>query len=394
VSRHWAFLTTRFTTRLGRGRTLVELCRGLAAAGDRVSVHAGYVDQRLRSTRGVEFSAVRFRGSGLGSSLRSFYRTAGKAGRDADLRVAFDPAAGSGVWRASGGCLAEWVELLKGDRELARMTGLRPRSVHRRLLRHEAQLMRNPDVVVVAPSPLVASQLETRFEATGNRCRVLEPGADCERFRPGLREKFLSELRDAWGLEPEHRVLLFVGGAWARRGVDRLLRAMVELKDHHPDLVAVIVGEDPRAPFFVDLAERLGVRSRVLFVGGLEWVEHAYAAADVVVLPTRYSPAALVPLEALASGLPVVTTDADGSARRLRGLDCVRVVDEAQRPWPSCEKLAAAITELLDPGAFPARGQAARAWAQEHGTDWQLRAWQQLGEELASGTAGGETQGG
>jgi UDP-glucose:(heptosyl)LPS alpha-1,3-glucosyltransferase len=94
-----------------------------------------------------------------------------------------------------------------------------------------------------------------------------------------------------------------------------------------------VIGKGERAPYAA-LAERLGLAERVVWLGARADVERWYAAADAVVLPTRYEPFGNVHLEALASGVPVVASTAAGGA-------------EAIEPGRS-----GAIVDPLDPAAI------------------------------------------
>jgi UDP-glucose:(heptosyl)LPS alpha-1,3-glucosyltransferase len=78
------------------------------------------------------------------------------------------------------------------------------------------------------------------------------------------------------------------------------------------------MGRDDEADSYRALARALGVESRVRFLGPAAHPEVAYAAADVLVLPTIYEPFSNACLEALASGLPVITTRAAGASELLR----------------------------------------------------------------------------
>src|SRR5262249_41778202 len=125
----------------------------------------------------------------------------------------------------------------------------------------------------------------------------------------------------------------------------------------------VVVGHRKYAEFERAAAD-LGVSDRVLFLGHRADPKDAYFAADFLVHPTFYDPCSLVVLEALACGLPVVTTRYNGAAE-LFSPDAGVVVDT-----PHDEAgLAGAITRCLDPAfrltASAAARQAAARWTFE-----------------------------
>jgi len=104
---------------------------------------------------------------------------------------------------------------------------------------------------------------------------------------------------------------LFVGSGFERKGLITAVEALAALGDRDSRLV--VIGRGHRATHEAHAA-RLGVAERIVWLGPRPDVERWYAAADVAVLPTRYEPFGNVHLEALASGLPIVTsTEAGGS---------------------------------------------------------------------------------
>ena len=109
----------------------------------------------------------------------------------------------------------------------------------------------------------------------------------------------------------------------------------------------LVVGKGDTRPYR-RLAERLGLGERVRWLGPRPDVERWYAAADVLVLPTRYEPFGNVHLEALASGLPVVTTTAAGGAEAV-GSECGAIVPpgDPRAVTRALERLRATPSERL-----------------------------------------------
>lgn len=142
-------------------------------------------------------------------------------------------------------------------------------------------------------------------------------GVDAERFRPLSRQT----ARDELGLSASAPVLISVGGLVERKGFHRVLACLPELVRRFPDLQYLIVGG---ASAEGDIEERLrqqaidlGMQSHVCFTGPKKPSELSalYSAADVFVLATSYEGWANVFLEAMACGLPVVTTRVGGNAQ-------------------------------------------------------------------------------
>ena len=110
------------------------------------------------------------------------------------------------------------------------------------------------------------------------------------------------------------RVFLFCGSLIARKGVDLIARAFVQLASEFPDVQLRIAGDGELRQSLKQTLQP--VRERVEFVGFKNWDElpELYASADVLCVPSRYDGWGLVVPEGLASGLPVIATDRMGAA--------------------------------------------------------------------------------
>jgi UDP-glucose:(heptosyl)LPS alpha-1,3-glucosyltransferase len=146
-------------------------------------------------------------------------------------------------------------------------------------------------------------------------------------------------------------VYLYVGDL--RKGARRCILALARLATGR----LLLVSRSEEAPYR-RLAEESGLGDRVIFAGATSQVEHAYAAADALLLPTPYDAFAMVVTEAMACGLPVVVSREAGAceliAHRVNGL----VLNDAT----SVEELAGHMYFLeSDPGSAAALGSAARS---------------------------------
>jgi glycosyltransferase involved in cell wall biosynthesis len=152
-------------------------------------------------------------------------------------------------------------------------------------------------------------------------------------------------------------VLLFVG-AYERKGLDTAIRALARMSVL-AELVAI--GEGRRASL-QRLAQELGVADRVRFSGVREDIASAFSAADAFVFPTRYEPFGMVVAEALASGLPVVTSAAAGAADLIRDGESGFVIADAE----DAGAFATALDRILrDPDYRASLARGARAAVQD-----------------------------
>lgn len=123
--------------------------------------------------------------------------------------------------------------------------------------------------------------------------------------------KVRSAQRKAWRLPERAFVLLAAGRLHPVKGLDVLLEAMTLLPD---DVVLLLAGEGPERPALEDLVETLGLGSRVRFVGWLDQMSDAAAAADLWVAPSRHEPLGNTVLDAWAHEIPVVASRTGGMA--------------------------------------------------------------------------------
>jgi len=182
---------------------------------------------------------------------------------------------------------------------------LRPRWVagaYRKLLR--AFLERCDDIIATSPNYIQSSPVLKPIE---NRCTVIPLGVDVERFSNVNQEAVYECEKMLEGL-PGLRIL-FVGRLVYYKGLDVLLKAVAQV----PGVSCVIVGEGPLKTGLYSLAQRLGILSRVRFIDPLpEYLYPGiYHCANLFVLPSieRTEAFGIVGLEALAAGLPLVTTE-------------------------------------------------------------------------------------
>lgn len=145
------------------------------------------------------------------------------------------------------------------------------------------------------------------------------PNTVDERFSPGPKPQKLLDRYQLHG----RKVLLTVSRLAASeryKGHDRVIRAVAELRDVHPDLVYVVAGDGDDRPRLEQFARDLGLADQVRFIGYVSDAElpDLYRAADVFVMPSTGEGFGIVFLQALASGIPAIGGDSDGSRDPLR----------------------------------------------------------------------------
>jgi UDP-glucose:(heptosyl)LPS alpha-1,3-glucosyltransferase len=235
------------------------------------------------------------------------------------------------VYRAGEGCHRAYL----ASRGTARGRGL----YHRVVLALERRVLEGtPRIAAIAR--MGQEEIRRLYGVDERRVSVVYNGIDLERFHPRNRARDGGAARLEAGIPRDAWVLLFVGSGFQRKGLDYVVEALARLPDRRVRLLVVGKG-NPEA--YRQRAERLGVGARIVWLGPRADVERWYAAADVLVLPTRYEPFGNVHLEALASGVPVVSSvHAGGSEIVQSGINGV-VIDPEQG-----DALAGAVERLRD----------------------------------------------
>ncbi|HEV8471771.1 MAG TPA: glycosyltransferase family 4 protein [Methylomirabilota bacterium] len=223
------------------------------------------------------------------------------------------------VYRAGEGCHRAYLEAMGARYN----RGLR----HRVLLALERRVFETtPRVVAIAAAG--RREIQKLYGVDDARMSVVYNGIDLERFHPRNRALHrLSVLAEA-GVPQAAWVALFVGSGFERKGLATALRGFAAFGDRDSRLLVLGRGQTGA---YEKLAEDLGIAARVTWLGARRDVERWYAGADVLLLPARYEPFGNVHLEALASGVPVVTSRRAGGAEVVTP-ECGAVVDPRDAP--------------------------------------------------------------
>jgi len=160
---------------------------------------------------------------------------------------------------------------------------------------------------VVAISERVRKQVKEHYNFPDERIVTIPNGINLARFDPSNANS-RAEVRLSFGVGQDVPLLLFVGSQYRLKGLEFVIRALAQMNTR---AVLLVIGGDIATPF-KKLAEQLGVRDRVIFAGARADLPRIYPAADALVLPTLYETFALVCLEAMASGLPVLASPVGG----------------------------------------------------------------------------------
>jgi UDP-glucose:(heptosyl)LPS alpha-1,3-glucosyltransferase len=242
-----------------------------------------------------------------------------------DVLFSLERVWGCDVYRAGDGVHRAWLER-RGKFELPLKRFVRSLSQkHRDLLRLEQSLFADRKVrYVIAASQTVKDEIVDLYGYPADKIDVVRNGVPLDKFRfdPGLREKSRENLR----LKPDQTALLFAGSGWERKGLLFSIEAMALCKDRKMRLLVAGRGNES---LYKTKRVRFWRDDPIRFLGEVANLVHVYAATDIFILPTIYDPFSNACLEALACGLPVITTQANGFSEIIKDGVNGSVVDRA-----------------------------------------------------------------
>jgi UDP-glucose:(heptosyl)LPS alpha-1,3-glucosyltransferase len=203
--------------------------------------------------------------------------------------------------------------------------------VERKLLRS----VRPP--VVLCLSNYVKQTIRRHYDLADNRLATLFNAVDLGRFSPDSpRDRVTLKIKE------DSIVALMVAQDFARKGLHQAITALAQAGEKR--LLLLVVGKDHPATY-QRLAKSLKIADQVRFIGPVADPRPFYAAADFFVLPTRHDPCSLVVLEALAMGLPVISTAFNGACEIMKDGRHGFVLPDPQ----DVSALAAVMRKMLDP---------------------------------------------
>ena len=206
----------------------------------------------------------------------------------------------------------------------------------------DAPYKRTPPPTIIAVSEMVKRDIVRWYGVHPDRVEVIYNGVDLERFHPRNRQ-YRTDVRERHGIH-EEILLLFVSHNFRMRGLRHLMQALASLKKEGTSTFKLLVlGRDRQAPY-LRLARETGISEEIIFAGATDEPEKYYGAADLFVHPSFYDACSLALLEALASGLPVVTTSSTGASGILSHGEDGWVIESAT----DREELKAGIRYFLD----------------------------------------------
>src|SRR4051794_5625030 len=307
-------------TRGGAETYIVDLCRSLIRAGHQVDVYAaswkeGSLPPEVRC---VEVAAT---GKTRAKQIWSFARNseAALAKADYDCTVGFINTWAHDVIIPQGGVHAGSLQAnsLRFASGLIRRLYVLGKRLNPRFSTYRAiedrQYAPERQARVVAVSNMVRRHVQQFHHVPRQLIHVVPNAIDPDRVKVAQPGAVRCAFRNRLGLEPSDLVGLFVGHNFALKGLKPLLKALGARQQGGARPIHLLVCGGGRVASYKWLARSLGLADTVHFLGFHPDIRECYASSDFFVLPTYYDPCSLVVLEALACGLPVITTSCNGA---------------------------------------------------------------------------------
>lgn len=152
------------------------------------------------------------------------------------------------------------------------------------------------------------------YQTEEKRFHLMPPGIDKDRIAPSNAEQIRDQVREEFHIGYEDILLLMVGSGFKTKGLDRAIRGLASLPPSLKEITQLFVIGDDKPDAFRQLADKLKVSEHIQFLGGRSDVPNFLLAADLLVHPAYHENTGTVLLEAVVSGLPVLTVDICGYA--------------------------------------------------------------------------------
>ena len=271
--------------------------------------------------------------------------------------------------------------LSKQDRSSAGVLRKLHRNIYYRLLTFlENRIYTNPSVALAAVSPRTKSDIAKFFQRTD--VQIIPNAVDTEVFSSQTRQVYRSAARQNLQFAPDDIVLLLIGNDWTVKGLPTILQTMRQIQRRN--LRLLVVGADGPAPF-QKIAASLEIQQFCRWEQPSSDVLRFFAAADIYVSPSLEDSFGMPAAEAMACGLPVITSSRAGISAFVKdGIDAF----VQKNPLDSAE-LARLITALSEDATLRQRvGAAAEVKAQNWTWDKNAaQVWQFLNSALAAKTS-------
>lgn len=382
-----ALIIDRFDAARGGGEGYASsLARGLSVRGHEVHIFSRDWAQPLPGIRYHRLPVMAYPRS-LKAISMAWYGSRILPSGDFDVVQGFGGVPLVNVHRPGGGAELAWLEqeIRSRGQALGSVVTALIRTISLKLavnlLVERALYGDERGPLVIANSQKVRADILRHYgRMDPGKIRVIYNGVDLHRFHPRNRELFRKKVLRGLLIDEERVVLLFLAHNFRLKGLHCLMEALRRVDRRDMNWTLLVGGRGRRAPY-ERLARKLGLDDRTLFLGQVESPEAILGACDVLVHPTFYDPFSNVCLEAMASGVPVITTKQNGAGELIE-----ERVSGFLVPYPEeSGLLSECILALMDRGPRERMGRQARRVAEDLSWETHIAAVERLYGEVLRG---------
>ena len=279
------------------------------------------------------------------------------------------------IYRAGDGCHKKWLNQRAKQFSFIKKLFIFLNPFHQLILRLEKNIFESDQCKkIIAISQMVKDDILENYRCPPDNISVVYNGVDLNRFHPNNKNIYRKSTREKLGI-PENSILIFfVGSGFERKGLKFLLQSTKFLEDQNWRLLLMGKGNFDKYLHFAPYNKR----DQIIAEKPNPEIEKFYAAADLFILPSIYEPFGNVNLEALATGLPVITTKYCGAANiideKINGL----IIEDPFNP----QEIAKNINFLFNSSLREIMGKKARDLAEQFPPERNKREMLQIYESV------------
>ncbi len=345
----------------GLEKYTLRLARAFSSAGHRVSLLTTDCEPHVIDTNG--FEVVCF-GAKPRLSLHHLLRF------DADCRKCIDANDFEIVfgmdrnfclqthYRAGNGVHAAYLARRRAFSSFYKRLSFDLNPLHKVLLAMEKATFESPQLkVLFTNSNMVRQEVLEHYRVEPQKVVVVHNGVEWQEFQTPFDEglSMRSELSRQLGLKTDCFRFLFIGNDYKRKGLDLVLQALALLPNR--DVELAVVGKDRNIEGYMHKAQALGLGSRVRFFGPVREIKTFYSISDALIVASMYDPFANVTVEALAMGVQVISSSANGGSEVLTRDELGSVFQDLHDP----EELVSCLRRAIERPKTAIRAEQIRA---------------------------------
>ncbi|VFP87573.1 glycosyltransferase family 4 protein [Candidatus Erwinia haradaeae] len=215
--------------------------------------------------------------------------------------------AGCHIYRAGDGVHQIWLEQWCRILPKWKQKMLFNSRYHNYIMKTEQKMYQAPELkAVICNTKMIKQEIIERFDVNSDKIHVIYNAIDTRRFIPA-NEQQQASIRRKLHLPCQAYILIYVGSGYERKGLKTTIHA-VAMTNYY----LIVVGKDKKEKKYKMIANELGCANRILFAGAQLDTCQWYQASDGLILPSLYDPGPNVILEAMACGLPIITSTTCG----------------------------------------------------------------------------------